>query len=68
MSEEPICFEAEELARIRHDVNTPLTIITGFAGILASDREISDEQRRDYATRVLNAGNEVRELLKALKR
>ena len=67
MSNDQVCFDSEELAKLRHDLNTPLTIITGFAGILAGERPITDEQRRDYAARVLAAGEEVREMLRVLK-
>ena len=49
--------------QLRHDLRTPLTVVIGFAEILASERELSDDQRRDYAERVLNAGLEIRELI-----
>jgi signal transduction histidine kinase len=51
------------LGRLRHDLRSPLTVVIGFAELLASDRELSDEQRRDYAQRVLNSGLEIRELI-----
>ena len=53
--------------RLRHDLRTPLTIVTGFAEILASDRPVSDEDRRDYAERVLSAAIEIREMIDAAK-
>ena len=53
----------EELRRLRHDLRTPLTVVIGFAEILAGERALSDEQRRDYAERVLNAGLEIRALI-----
>jgi len=55
------------LYRLRHDLRTPLTVVIGFAEILASDRELSDDERRDYAQRVLNAGLEIRELIDAAR-
>jgi signal transduction histidine kinase len=55
------------LNRLRHDLRTPLTVVVGFAEILASDRELSDVERRDYAQRVLNAGLEIRELIDAAR-
>jgi signal transduction histidine kinase len=55
--------ESESVGRLRHDLRTPLTVVIGFAELLASDRQLTDEQRRDYATRVLNAGVEMRELI-----
>jgi signal transduction histidine kinase len=60
--------EGETTARqLRHDLRTPLTIITGFAEILAGDRPVSDEDRRDYAQRIVTAADEIRELLDAAK-
>ena len=53
----------DALNRLRHDLRTPLTVVIGFAEILASDRALSDDERRDYAQRVLNAGLEIRELI-----
>ena len=55
------------LGALRHDLRTPLTVVIGFAEILASDRELSDADRRDYAERVLNAGVEMRELIDTAK-
>jgi signal transduction histidine kinase len=55
------------LNRLRHDLRSPLTVVIGFAELLASDRELSDETRRDYARRVLDAGYEIRELIDAAK-
>lgn len=55
------------LSRLRHDLRTPLTVVIGFAEILAGDRPISDEDRRDYAERVLHAAIEIRELIDAAK-
>jgi signal transduction histidine kinase len=53
----------EDRRRLRHDVRTPLTIVTGFAEVMAADRAISDEDRRDYARRILQAGQEIRAML-----
>jgi signal transduction histidine kinase len=55
------------LNRLRHDLRTPLTVVIGFAELLASDRELGVEERRDYAQRVLNAGYELRELIDAAR-
>jgi signal transduction histidine kinase len=55
------------LNRLRHDLRTPLTVVIGFAELLASDRELGVEERRDYAQRVLDAGFEIRELLDAAR-
>jgi signal transduction histidine kinase len=56
----------EELRRLRHDINTPLTIVSGFSEVLAADRPISDETRRDYALRIHAAAEELREMIDQL--
>jgi signal transduction histidine kinase len=62
----PHQLSEEELRRLRHDVRTPLTIVTGFAEVMAGDRPISDSDRQDYARRILAAGQEIRTMLDAL--
>ena len=57
---------AERRRRIRHDLRTPLTIVSGFAEVLASDRAISDADRREYAGRIQAAAVEIGELVDAL--
>jgi signal transduction histidine kinase len=47
-------------------MRTPLTIVTGFAEVLAGERPIADEDRRDYARRILDAGHELRSMLDAV--
>jgi signal transduction histidine kinase len=56
----------DERRRLRHDLRTPLTIVTGFSEVLAADRPISDEARRDYAARIHAAAEELRQMLDAL--
>jgi signal transduction histidine kinase len=58
--------DPDRTRRLRHDLRTPLTIVTGFAEVLAADRPISDEDRREYAARIHAAGLEIRELVDAL--
>jgi signal transduction histidine kinase len=58
--------DEDDRRRIRHDLRAPLTIITGFAELLASDKPISDVQRREYAARIQSAGIELRTMLDAL--
>ena len=55
--------DEDERRRIRHDLRAPLTIITGFAELLASDKPITDVQRREYASRIQSAGIELRTML-----
>ena len=51
------------MAQLRHDLRTPLTVVIGFAEILSGERPLTDDERRDYAQRVLSAGIEMRELI-----
>jgi signal transduction histidine kinase len=53
----------DERRRLRHDLRSPLTIVARFAEVLASERQISDELRRDYAERILTAAKELRTML-----
>ncbi len=52
--------------RLRHDLRTPLTIVAGFAEVLSGEKPISDEDRREYATRIHSAAIEIRELVDEL--
>jgi len=58
--------DAERRRRLRHDLRTPLTIVSGFAEVLAADRPISDADRREYAGRIHAAAVEIGELIDAL--
>jgi signal transduction histidine kinase len=49
--------------RLRHDLRSPLVVINGFAEILASDRPVTDAERRQYAERIRHAAEELSELL-----
>ncbi|MDA0179083.1 hypothetical protein OJ997_02155 [Solirubrobacter phytolaccae] len=63
MSEEDLVLDAEARRRLRHDLRTPLTIVAGFAEVLAGEREISDADRREFAQRIQDAANDLRRLL-----
>jgi signal transduction histidine kinase len=56
----------DERRRLRHDLANPLTIVAGFAEVLAADRPLSDAVRRDYASRIQAAAEELRMMLDAL--
>ncbi len=56
----------EERRRLRRDMNTPLTIVSGFSEVLAADKPISDEARRDYAARIHAAAEELRDMIDQL--
>ena len=58
----------EERRRLRHDMNTPLTIVAGFSEVLAADKPISDEARREFASRIHAAAEELRVMIDALVR
>jgi signal transduction histidine kinase len=62
----PLDLSDDDRRRLRHDLRTPLTIVTGFAEVLAGERAIGDDDRRDYARRILDAGQELRVMLDAL--
>ena len=53
----------DERRRLRHDLRSPLTIVAGFAEVLAGDKPIADESRREYAQRILTAAKELRRML-----
>jgi signal transduction histidine kinase len=61
-----LVLDGEARRRLRHDLRTPLTIVAGFAEVLAADRPISDQDRRDFAARIQDAATEIRELLDAV--
>jgi len=52
--------------RLQHDLRNPLTIVTGFAEVLAADRPLSDAVRRDYAARIQAAAEEIRVMVDQL--
>ena len=54
-----------DIGRLRHDLRTPLTIVAGFAELLAGEQPLSDEQRREFARRIVNAAEDMRQALAA---
>lgn len=63
MSDEDLVLDAESRRRLRHDLRTPLTIVAGFAEVLAGERQISDQDRREFAQRIQDAAEDLRKLL-----
>jgi signal transduction histidine kinase len=55
--------EPGDLSRLQHDLRSPLTAVIGFAELMAGEQPISDEERRDYSERMLDAAFEMRALL-----
>ena len=63
MSDDDLVLDPEARRRLRHDLRTPLTIVAGFAEVLAADRQITEQDRREFATRILQAAGEIRKLI-----
>jgi signal transduction histidine kinase len=59
----PLELPDDERRRLRHDLRTPLTIVSGFAEVLAAEKPVTDEDRRDYARRIGQAAEEIQALL-----
>ncbi len=56
------------LAKLVHDLRSPLTIAEGFAQLLARDEGgLTPEQRADFAGRVASAMADMRALLDAAR-
>ncbi|MCW3000795.1 MAG: hypothetical protein JWQ20_93 [Conexibacter sp.] len=54
----------ERLARLVHDLRTPLTIVQGFAELLDRGADKLDDARRsEYLGRIAAAGREMKEIL-----
>ena len=62
----PLELPEDERRRLRHDLRTPLTVVTGFAEVLAAEKPVADEDRRDYARRIGEAAAEIRSVLDEL--
>ena len=56
-------MDEEALRKLRHDLRSPLVVIAGFAQLLGGDREVTIQERRDYAERILRASQELEHLI-----
>ena len=56
-------IDEEALRRLRHDIRSPLVVISGFAQLLAGDRELTDQDRRAYAMRIQTAAEDLQRLI-----
>ena len=56
-------MDDETLRKLRHDLRSPLVVIAGFAQLMSGDREITDQERRDYSERILRASQEMEQLI-----
>jgi signal transduction histidine kinase len=63
VSDDDLVLDGEARRRLRHDLRTPLTIVAGFAEVLAADRAISEADRREFATRIQDAATDIRRLI-----
>ena len=59
----PLPMSEEELRKLRHDLRSPLLVISGFAQLLAGDRDVSPDERREFATRIQRAADELKKML-----
>jgi signal transduction histidine kinase len=54
----------ERLARLVHDLRTPLTIVQGFAELLdRGSATLDDARRSEYLGRIAQAGREMKDIL-----
>ena len=56
-------FSEEELRTLRHDVRSPLMVINGFARMLGGDRDLSQDERKEFAMRIEQASDDLRQKL-----
>lgn len=56
-------MEHDAVRTLRHDLRSPLMVVTGFARLLAADGPIGDAERRDFARRIEAAGEEMRRIV-----
>ena len=52
---------------LQHDLRTHLTVMTGFADLLARPGDLTEEVRRDYAARIVSAVMEMRDIVDDLE-
>jgi signal transduction histidine kinase len=56
--------EDERLVALVHDLRTPLTIVQGFADLLARrGATLSEDERDEYVARIAAAANEMKAIL-----
>jgi signal transduction histidine kinase len=54
----------ERLVTLVHDLRTPLTIVQGFADLLARSSDgLTDDQRAEYVQRIAAAAGEMKAIL-----
>lgn len=51
---------ADRLARLTHDLRTPVNVVVGFAGLLKEEAgDALSPRARDYLERIIAAGQEI---------
>jgi signal transduction histidine kinase len=56
--------DGERIVTLVHDLRTPLTIVQGFADLLARRSDsLTDVQREEYVTRIAAAAEEMKAIL-----
>jgi signal transduction histidine kinase len=56
--------EDERLVALVHDLRTPLTIVQGFADLLARrGATLTEDERNEYVSRIAAAAAEMKEIL-----
>jgi signal transduction histidine kinase len=64
MTDEPWPADLDErLAKLVHDLRTPLTIAAGFADLLETMDDLSEEKQAQYLQRIVDATRNMKELL-----
>ena len=63
VNDDDLVLDGETHRKLRHDLRTPLTIVAGFAEVLAGDREISHADPREFAARIQDAAGDIRRLI-----
>jgi signal transduction histidine kinase len=54
----------ERIARLVHDLRTPLTIVQGFAELMErGGADLADDRRAEFLTRIVQASREMKEIL-----
>ena len=53
------------IAKLVHDLRTPLTIAAGFADIVAGDLQLPEDKRTEYLRRISAATADMRAILDA---
>jgi signal transduction histidine kinase len=62
-ADDDLVLDGETRRRLRHDLRTPLTIVAGFAEVLAGERDLTVAERQEFAARIQDAATDIRRLI-----